>query len=115
MRSKVKQARDRIEVLRQALVSPLAEDMGAALPGLEEAARFLAGIERELREGACPPQEVHRELKLLKNELRISARLIEHGMAFCQGWAKMLGAGPAYTRAGHAAPTATEGTLLLRG
>jgi hypothetical protein len=115
MHSKLKLARDRIEALRQALVSPVPEDMGAALPGLEEAARFLAGIERELREGACAPRGVHRELKLLKNDLRISARLIEHGMAFCQGWAKMLGAGPAYTRAGHTAPMATEGTVSLRG
>jgi len=115
MRSKIKQARDQVEVLRLALLSPAAEEMGAALPGLEEAGHCLATVEEELRAGACAPYEVRRELKLLKNDLRISARLIEQGLAFCHGWAKMLGAGPAYTQTGRQAPSSSEGTLSLRG
>jgi hypothetical protein len=115
MRSKIKEARDRVEALRVALVSPTAEDIAKALPGLDEAARCLETVEQEVREGGCAPYEVRRELKLLKNDLRISARLIEHGIAFCRGWAKMAGAGPAYTQAGQSAPFQSEGTLSLRG
>jgi hypothetical protein len=115
MRTRVKQARDKVEALRLALLSPVPEDLGAALPGLEEAARCLGAIEQELQEGVCARYELHRELKLLKNDLRISARLIEQGMTFCQGWAKMLGAGPAYTQAGQVAQPRSEGTLSVRG
>jgi hypothetical protein len=115
MRSKIKQARDRIEALRLALLSPTPQEMGAALPGLEEAARCLETVERELREGACAPYEVRRELKLLKNDLRISGRLIDQGAVFCQGWAKMLGVGPAYTQAGEPVPSQSKGTLSLCG
>jgi len=32
------------------------------------------------------------ELGALRNELRIVNRLIEHGAAYYQGWAKLLGA-----------------------
>jgi hypothetical protein len=117
MRLKIREARDRIEALRLALVSPSPEEIGAAIPGLEEAARCLAIVEQEIREGACAPYEVRRELKLLKNDLRISVRLIEHGRAFCQSWAKMLGVGPAYTQAGQSAPSGQSagGTFSLRG
>jgi hypothetical protein len=115
MRLNVKQAREKVEALRLALVSPSPEEMAAALPGLEEAALCLATVERELREGAPASFEVHRELKLLKNDLRISARLIEQGIAFCRGWAKLLGAGQLYTYAGQAAPSPTEGTFSVQG
>ena len=113
--SKIKQARDKVEALRLALVSPEPEEIAVALPGLEEAALCLAAVEQEIREGHGANQEVRSELKLLRNDLRISARLIEHGMTFCQGWAKMLGASPAYTQAGHTAPQPSEGTLSIRG
>jgi hypothetical protein len=115
MRLRIKEARDRIELLRLALVSPSAADLGAALPGLEQAATSLGEIEKELRAGGPAPYEVRRELQMLKNDLRIIARLVEHGMAFCRGWAKMLGAGPGYTQAGRTAPIRSEGRLSLRG
>ena len=115
MRSKLKQARDRVEALRLALLSPEPAEIAMALPGLEDAARCLAIVEQEVRKGAFIPYEIRRELKLLQNDLHISARLIEHGMAFSEGWAKMLGAGPAYTQAGQSAPAPLEGTLSLRG
>lgn len=115
MHLRIKEARNKVEALRLALVSPTLEDIAGALPGLDEAAGCLATVEREVREGGCAPYEVRRELKLLKNDLRISARLIENGIAFCQGWAKMLGTGPAYTQAGCTVPCQSEGTLSLRG
>jgi hypothetical protein len=116
MLSKTKQARDRIERLRLALLSPSPEEIGAALPGLEEAALFLQTVEQELRDGVPAPREVRQELKMLRNDLRISAKLIEHGMAFCHGWARMLGAGPAYTQEGQPqTPVESGGTLALLG
>lgn len=115
MRLRIKQSRERIEALRLALLGSEPEEIGAALPGLEEAARCLEAVEQELRQGACAPYEVRRELKLLKNDLRINARLIEHGVEFCRGWAKLLGASPSYTQAGHPAPPEPLATLSLRG
>jgi hypothetical protein len=115
MRSKVKQARESVEALRLAMVSSAPVEIGTIVAGLEEAGRCLATIEQDVREGACAPYEVRRELKMLKNDLRISGRLIEHGLAFCQGWARMTGAGPAYTQAGRPAVSPSEGTLSFEG
>jgi hypothetical protein len=115
MRSNIKEARASIERLRLALLSPSPGEIVLALPGLEDATNCLAHIQQGVREIAGAPYEVRRELKMLKNDLRIIGRLIEQGIAFCQGWAKILGAGPAYTQAGLAAPGRPEGTLSLRG
>jgi hypothetical protein len=118
MRLRVNQARDRVESLRRALLRAIPQELDAALPGLEEAIQCLHAVERELREGACAPYEIRRELKLLKNDLRLMARLIEHGVAFCRGWASMLGAGPSYTQEGHAVPETVAlpgGALSLQG
>ena len=119
MRSKLKQARDRVELLRLALVSPEPEDISAALPGLDEAVHCLAAVEQEIREGSPAfyevPYEVRRELTLLRNDLQISARLIERGVEFWRVWAKMLGAGPGYTQTGLTAPAHAEGTVWFRG
>jgi hypothetical protein len=113
MRSKVKQARGRIETLRLALLGPCPEEIAAALPGLEEAARCFEDLARQ---GGM--EELRADLQLLKNDLRIVTRLIEHGVTFCRGWAKLLGASPAYTQAGQAVPLESSPggrTLSLRG
>ena len=115
MRSKIKVARERVEALRLALISPTTEEMGGVLPGLDDAVRCLAAIEQEIRRGALAPFEVRRELEILKNDLRISSSLIQHGVEFCRGWAKMIGAGPAYTQAGTPVASSPEGTLSLQG
>jgi hypothetical protein len=112
---RIKQARERIDALRLALLGSSPEEILEALPGLEQAVRYLETVEQELREGACAPYEVRRELKLFKDDLRGNARLMEHGIQFCRGWAKMLGAGPAYTAAGHSAPPEQLATLSLQG
>ena len=96
MRSKIKRARERVEALRLALISHTPEEMGSVLPGLDEAVRCLATIEQEIREGTPAPYEVRSELQMLKNDLRISVQLIEHGLAFCQAWAKMIEIGRAH-------------------
>ena len=103
MRLRIKQARERIEALRLALTGSSPGEIAAALPGLEEAVRCLETVERDLRDGVCAPYEVRRELKQLKDDLRLNARLMEQGEAFCRGWSKLLGSGPTYTQAGHSA------------
>jgi hypothetical protein len=115
MLSRIKQARDRVEALRLALLGSLPEEILAARPGLEEAVRYLETVEHELRLGGCAPYEVRRELKLLKNDLRSNARLIAHGIGFCRSWAGMVAAGLAYTPEGHSAPAEQLTTLSLRG
>lgn len=115
MRAQIKQARERIEALRIALTGSSPDEICAALPGLEEAARNLETVEQEIRGGACAPYEVRRELKLLKSDLHLSRRLIEQGAAFCQGWARLTGASPAYTQAGVSAPSEPLASLSVRG
>jgi hypothetical protein len=112
---KIKQAREKVDGLRLALLGSSPEEILEALPGLEEAVCFLETVEQEIRRGGCAPYEVRRELKLFKNDLRMNARLIAQGVEFCRWWAKILGAGPAYTQAGWSAPPEQLATLSLRG
>ena len=111
----IKQARDKVGALRLALLGSSPEEILEALPGLEQAVRYLETVEQEVRRGACAPYEVRRELKLFKDDLRSNARLIEQGVQYCRGWANMLGAGPAYTPGGLSAPPERLATLSLRG
>jgi hypothetical protein len=115
MLSKVKQARGRIEALRAALVDSWPEEIGAALQGLEEAVATLSAVEQALRGGQPAPIQLRRELKQLRDDLRLNGKLIAQGVAFCQGWAKLLGAGPGYTPAGYAAPSRPSASLSLQG
>jgi len=112
----IKQVRERVQDLRAALEGPSAEEIGAALLGLKEGLCHLETLEHELRKGAAS-FDVRRELQLLKNDLKIAARLIEQGVAFCQGWARLLGSGPSYTSSGQPAEpaNASRGTLSLQG
>jgi hypothetical protein len=117
-RSKIKQARGRIEALRSALLSPDPAAIAAALPSLDEAVLCLQSVESHLRH-EMDTAGLRRDLQLLKNDLRIVSRLIENGVAFCRGWARMLGAGPAYTQTGEPAPigqrAGSGATLSLHG
>lgn len=115
MLTAMKRARERVQALRMALEGPSADEIGAALPGLEEARSCLEAVERELETGCCAGFDVRRELQMLKNDLRTTTRLVEHGVAFCHGWARLLGAGPCYTQTGQPAPGPSEGTLSLQG
>jgi hypothetical protein len=116
IRSKIKQARGRIEALRLALLSPDPAAIAAALPALEEATLCLQFAEEHLR-NEIDTRQIRRDLQLLKNDLRIVSRLVANGVAFCRGWARMLGAGPAYTQTGQPAPIGhrAASTLSLHG
>lgn len=115
MRERIQEARGRIEALRHALTGSSPGEIVAALPGLEEALRCLETVERDVRDGACAPNEVRRELWLLKNDLRLNARLVDQGVAFCQGWSKLLGTGPTYNQAGRSAVPEPLATMSVRG
>lgn len=117
MLAAVKQARENVRSLRMALEGPSAEEIGAALPGLQEAVNHMETLEQEIRAGRLAPHDVRRELQFLKSDLKVTGRLIEHGVAFCQGWSRLLGAGPSYTYSGQEAEPAgaARGTLSLEG
>ena len=113
----IDRARKHVEELRIALLTPSADEVIAALPGLDEAVRCLtaASEDRPARADLEKPK-----LLKLKNELRTVARLIEHGAALNQGWANLLGAAAAgYTPAGQPAPlaqlTGGESAVFIRG
>jgi len=68
--------------------------------------------------GSEKPAEfvVRSELSGLKREIRVVARLIENGAAFCRDWAARFGAAEAgYVASGEAAPLGAAGTLECRG
>ena len=115
MRSNLKSARAHIESLRQALLSPSPEEIERCLPSLVEAAGCLGEVEQQLR---TEPADTGfaAELQQLRNDLKIVAKLIEHGSAFYRGWASLLGAAAAgYTPAGRAAEITLTGTVSMRG
>ena len=108
MPSRTHNARRQVEALRLALLTPSPEEVWLCLPGLEEAVRCLTATEQESPNTA--------ELRALKSDLRIVTRLIEHGAALHQGWARLLGAVTAgYTATGDAAPVAAFGSLSIVG
>jgi hypothetical protein len=120
MPSGIRNARQHIEALRTALVSPLLEEIERCLPGLEEAARSLTTAEAELRASGTHRPTIAHELKALSHEVKLASRLIEHGAAFHSGWAKLLGAAAAgYMPTGEAAPITglvqATGRISVRG
>ena len=66
MRSNPDFAREKVAALREALLSPSAEAIGASFPGLVEAASSIGGDDLE-------------SLRALQRELRSVAQLIRHG------------------------------------
>ncbi len=105
--SVLKQVRETVELLRLALLDPSPDGIFLAIPGLQQAEASLAELQAQLRQPAIEVDEVHIQLRGLKNDLRIAARLLRHGIAFCRGWANLCQPGSfdsqpgsAYTQAG---------------
>jgi hypothetical protein len=115
MRSNLKLARIHVDRLRSALLRPSPEKIEQCLPELAEAVACLGMIQHSLSVEAADP-ELGRELKRLKTDLNAVRRLIEYGMEFYRGWAKLLGSATAgYTPTGDAAPISAAGTVSIRG
>jgi hypothetical protein len=121
MRSKVKDARERVAVLRTALLSPSPEELERCVPDLMKAAVGLGlmgmgSMDQELQEHRGEHPEIAGELAALKNDLRLVKKLIEHGAGLHQGWARLLGAAAAgYTPSGEASPLAAASAVSVEG
>jgi len=121
MLSKICRARRHVEELRLGLLSPSPEDVLRCLPGLESAIDCLRSVEEELRQS--PNSEgrsslaIRAELNQFKKDLNMIGRLIAHGAALHEGWARILGAAAGgYLQSGDAAPlSGSGGTLFLQG
>lgn len=116
MRSKLKIARNYVQTLRRALLSPTPEGLEHCLPLLTDAAGCLTTIQRELALTPNDDPELAGELKALKQDLRAVNKLIEHGATFWQGWGRLLGSATGgYMPSGEPRPVAPVGSISLEG
>jgi hypothetical protein len=101
MRPSITIVRRHVEILRLALISYSLDEIEGCLSSLDDAIPALASAARD------PQPESRAEIKALRNELDIVARLLENGMKLNEGWARLLGAWVAgYMCTGEAAPLA---------
>jgi len=124
MRSIITTVIDQVAALRLALLAPSAGRLQSFLPALTEAAASLDRIQRDLAARPNLPQqrapasdpEIHSDLMVLRRELRAVAKLIQHGAAFWEAWAKLFGAATGgYTPSGDPQPVAAAGTISVQG
>ena len=132
MLARIQSTRRQLDAVRIALLSPSPEEIVSCLPALEEAVFSLQQLEKELLgdsnpqavptqsatglpEGQAQP-EIRVALQALQNDLQIAKRLIEHGAALHQGWAKLLAAAAGgYVATGAPAPLTVPGTVSIEG
>jgi hypothetical protein len=118
MRAKLQDVRRRVAILRCALLAPSAGEIHGCLPEVMEAVRCLSSIQQELQNSnrGHDEEDFARELKALNNDLRLVHRLIDHSVAFYQGWARLLGSATAgYMRSGESAPLTVPGAVWVQG
>ena len=112
----LQEVRAKISALREALLQPSPDGLIESIPGLSQAAEFMAIIERQVRVQPAVSIDLVRELKSLKMELCSAAQLIQHGFELHRGWARLLGAAASgYTAAGEAAQLNPPRSLALEG
>jgi hypothetical protein len=110
MRSNIHNARHAVAELRATLLSPSPEGLASHVPALEAAVRDLEAL------GSGQDFVPRREIELFAVDLLGVARLIEHGMIFNQGWARVLAAaGSNYQLDGEPAPLEPAGKISVRG
>lgn len=115
-RSNIRIARRHIAVLRNALLSPRPDEIERCFSALVEAAGCLRAVEQVLQSQGGEHPELRSELTALRSELAMVHRLVEHGAAFYQGWARLLGVATAgYMPSGEGAPLTAAGTLSMQG
>jgi hypothetical protein len=116
MRSSVNAIRNQIGALRLALLAPSPEGIEQCLPSLADAVARVGGIERELRLHPNPDPALGWELKALQRDLRAVGKLVANGLAFWNGWGRLLGSASAgYTPSGEPQPVSASGSISLRG
>jgi len=110
MRSNIHNARETVAELRAALLTPSSEGLESQVPALEAAVRELEAVK------SAPGPVSRQEMRALAVDLLGVARLIEHGMLFQQGWARMLAASASnYQPNGEPATAAPAGTISVEG
>jgi hypothetical protein len=110
MRPNIHNARNTVAELRAALLSPSPEGLEFSVPALEAAVRDLEVMRSH------PGVVARREMEAFAIDLRGVARLIEHGMTFHQGWARVLAAAASnYQPNGEPALAAPAGKLSVQG
>jgi hypothetical protein len=118
--SKLREARARLGEVRRVLSSASTpEEIGDCAPLLEEAILALQAIPSLLggpNHAVENEAELAREFAALQFELGVVRRLIEGGMNFYQGWARVLAAVlTGYTPSGEPAALTARGSVLLEG
>jgi hypothetical protein len=110
MRSNIHNASQAVAELRASLLSPSPESLTAHVPALEAAVRDLEALRADT--GTVP----RKEIEIFALDLLGVARLIEHGMIFNQGWARMLAASNSnYQQSGEPAPIEPAGKVSIKG
>jgi hypothetical protein len=106
--SATERVRETIGALRVTLLAPSPEALESHLPALEKALYYLQGVQ--------PDEDIRQDLKALAAELRAAGRLIEHGIAFQQGWARVLAAATnGYRPDGEPRPLQPPGSISVQG
>jgi hypothetical protein len=124
MRSNIHNASQAVAELRASLLSssqaPSPESLAAHLPALEAAVRDLEALRADpsLAAGIVP----RKEIEFFALDLLGVARLIEHGMNFNQGWARMLASAAHYQPGaadyqanGEPSPVEPAGKVSIKG
>jgi hypothetical protein len=104
--------------LRATLLAPSPEALESYLPALEETLHDLQRLQQDQWSPGEPGQarELRINLDALAKELRAVANLIQHGMAFQQGWSRLLaGATGGYRPDGEPRPLQAQGSISVRG
>ena len=110
MRSNLDHPRRALAELRSTLLQPSPGQLEAHIPALESAVQDL--------ESLCSDAGFtqRRELEAFSVDLLGVARLIEHGMMFQQGWARVLSAAASnYQPNGKPMPLEPAKSLMLKG
>jgi hypothetical protein len=122
MRSNIHNASQAVAELRASLLSPSPapspESLAAHVPALEAAVRDLEALRSDpsLTAGTVPGFSSRKEIEIFALDLLGVARLIEHGMIFNQGWARMLAASDSnYQQSGEPAPLEPAGKVSIKG
>ena len=125
----VRSARRRLAAVRAALQSPSPEELGRAIPLLDEAIACLRALEQAGMEqcgmdqsgiappGLAPPNaDLAQELGALQFELGVVRRLLDGGEEFYRGWSRILAlAEGGYMPTGAPTPLMAPGSVSVKG
>jgi hypothetical protein len=111
MHANIHSIRKQTAALRAALLAPSIEAFESHLPALQEAGLTLQRLQTHLLDSPLRP-----ELEALAKELRSTGMLIEHGLAFQQGLARLLASATSgYRPDGEPVSLRAAGNISVRG